>query len=59
MASLLEEVDGLQLLTEDLLVLTPGSTLGPRHSAGRPVDLDDVVLEAARGRNATSRTRRS
>jgi signal transduction histidine kinase len=46
-ASLLEEVEGLQLLTEDLLVLAQLDTGAPAR-AGRPVDLDDVVLEAAR-----------
>ncbi len=46
-ASVLEEVDGLQRLTDDLLVLARND-VGVRDDAGRPVDLDDVVLEAVR-----------
>ena len=46
-ASVLEEVDGLQRLTDDLLVLARNDA-GVRDDAGRPVDLDDVVLEAVR-----------
>ena len=46
-ASLLEEVDGLQRLTEDLLVLARLDAGVPAHP-GRPVDLDDVVLEEVR-----------
>jgi signal transduction histidine kinase len=54
-ASLLEEVDGLQRLTEDLLVLARLDA-GIPETAGRPVDLDDVVLEQARALDAKGRS---
>jgi signal transduction histidine kinase len=47
LASLLEEVDNLQRLTDDLLVLAR-SDAGVADGEGRPVDLDDVVLEEVR-----------
>ena len=58
-ASLLEEVDSLQRLTEDLLVLAQLDAGVPARP-GRPVDVDDVVLEAAgevetRGRSLDTR----
>ena len=46
-ASLLEEVDGLQRLTEDLLVLAQLDAGVPARP-GRPVDVDDVVLGGGR-----------
>ena len=46
LASLLEEVDDLQRLTDDLLVLARVDAVVPAAD-GRPIDLDDVVLEAA------------
>jgi signal transduction histidine kinase len=54
-ASVLEEVDGLQRLTDDLLVLAR-SDAGVSDSDGRPVDLDDVVLEEVRTRPPTTVT---
>jgi signal transduction histidine kinase len=47
LASVLEEVGGLQRLTDDLLVLAR-SDAGAPGGEPRPVDLDDVVLEEAR-----------
>ena len=47
LASVLEEIGGLQRLTEDLLVLAR-SDAGVPSGDRRPVDLDDVVLEEAR-----------
>jgi signal transduction histidine kinase len=47
LASLLEEVDGLQRLTDDLLVLARVDAGAP-DAGRRPVDLDDVVLDEAR-----------
>ena len=47
MASLLEEVDGLQRLTEDLLVLARLDAGVAACCPGCPVDVDDVVLAAA------------
>jgi signal transduction histidine kinase len=47
LASLVEEVDNLQRLTDDLLVLARVDA-GLPAADGRLLDLDDVVLEAAR-----------
>jgi signal transduction histidine kinase len=54
-ASLLEEVDGLQRLTDDLLVLARLDA-GIPERAGRPVDLDDVVLEEVRALETKGRS---
>jgi signal transduction histidine kinase len=54
LASVLEEVGGLQRLTEDLLVLAR-TDAGVPGGDRRPVDLDDVVLEAARAVDARGR----
>jgi signal transduction histidine kinase len=54
-ASLLEEVDGLQRLTEDLLVLARLDA-GIPERAGRPVDLDDVVFEETRALDTRGRS---
>jgi signal transduction histidine kinase len=48
---LFEEVADLQRLTDDLLVLAR-SDAGAAGGEGRPVDLDDVVLEEARAVDA-------
>jgi signal transduction histidine kinase len=60
LGSLLEEVGNLQRLTDDLLVLAR-SDAGVADGEGRPVDLDDVVLEEVRavdGRGRGIDTRR-
>jgi signal transduction histidine kinase len=54
-ASVLEDVDALQRLTDDLLVLAR-SDAGVSEGDGRPVDLDDVVLEEVRARPASAVT---
>jgi signal transduction histidine kinase len=54
LASLLEEVVNLQRLTDELLVLAR-SDAGVTEGAGRPVDLDDVVLEEVRAVDARGR----
>ena len=54
LSSLLEEVENLQRLTDDLLVLAR-SDAGADDGEGRPVDLDDVVLEEARAVDARGR----
>jgi signal transduction histidine kinase len=53
-ASLLEEIVNLQRLTDELLVLAR-SDAGATDGAGRPVDLDDVVLEEVRAVDARGR----
>jgi signal transduction histidine kinase len=55
LASLLEEVDNLQRLTDDLLVLAR-TDAGVADGDGRPVDLDDVVLEEVRAVDARGRS---
>jgi signal transduction histidine kinase len=54
LSSLLEEVENLQRLTDDLLVLAR-SDAGADDREGRPVDLDDVVLEEVRAVDARGR----
>ncbi len=54
LASLLEEVVNLQRLTDELLVLAR-SDAGATEGQGRPVDLDDVVLEEVRAVDARGR----
>jgi signal transduction histidine kinase len=54
LASLLEEVVNLQRLTDELLLLAR-SDAGAVDGAGRPVDLDDVVLEEVRAVDARGR----
>ncbi len=54
LGSLLEEVENLQLLTDDLLVLAR-SDARAAEGEGRPVDLDDVVLEEVRAVDARGR----
>jgi signal transduction histidine kinase len=55
LGSVLEEVGGLQRLTEDLLVLAR-SDAGASPGERRPVDLEDVVLEQARVVDTRGRT---
>jgi signal transduction histidine kinase len=54
LGSLLEEVSNLQRLTDDLLVLARNDA-GALDGEGRPVDLDDVVLEEVRAVDARGR----
>ncbi len=55
LASVLDEVGGLQRLIDDLLVLAR-SDAGAPGGERRPVDLDDVVLEQARVVDPRGRT---
>jgi signal transduction histidine kinase len=55
LASLLEEVNGLQRLTDDLLVLARLDA-GVAEGDGRSVDLDDVVFEEVRALDTKGRS---